>query len=106
MTKQQDMVFSPEGSASPEIDPGGIMKTKLGLAMALLLGVIIFTLQNTEMISIRFLFWQFSLSRALMLFLVLGIGILLGFLLGSYRRNAPTNDADFSQWKDDAGRNV
>ncbi|MBU4262804.1 MAG: LapA family protein [Proteobacteria bacterium] len=106
MTNSRTWFFSVEGSASPEIDPGGIMKKKLGLAMALLLGVIIFTLQNTEMISIRFLFWQFSLSRALMLFLVLGIGILLGFLLGSYRRNALTNDADFSQWKDDTGRDA
>jgi len=79
------------------------MKTKLGLAMALLLGVVIFTLQNTEMISIRFLFWQFSLSRALMLFLVLGIGVLLGFLLGTYRSNGSAKDADFPQWKDNAG---
>lgn len=79
------------------------MKTKLGLAMALLLTVVIFTLQNTDMISIHFLFWQFSLSQALMLFLVLGIGVLLGFLLGSYRRNGSSDDADFPQWKDKAG---
>jgi putative membrane protein len=106
MTKQHDMFFSGEGNTSPETDPGGIMKTKLSLAMALLLTVVIFTLQNTEMISIQFLFWQFSLSRALMLFLVLGIGVLLGFLLGTYRRNGNSNNADFPQWKDDAGRDT
>lgn len=82
------------------------MKTKLSLAMALLLTVVIFTLQNTEMISIRFLFWQFSLSRALMLFLVLGVGILLGFLLGTYRGNGYGGNADLTQWKDDAGRDT
>ncbi|MEW6519750.1 MAG: LapA family protein [Thermodesulfobacteriota bacterium] len=80
------------------------MKKRLGLAMALLLGVVVFTLQNTEMITIRFLFWQFSLSRALMLFLVLGIGVLLGFLLGTYRGNSPAGDDGFPQWKDDSGR--
>ncbi|MCK9295881.1 MAG: LapA family protein [Desulfobulbaceae bacterium] len=82
------------------------MKTKLGLVMALLLTVVVFTLQNTEMISIRFLFWQFSLSQALMLFLVLGIGVLLGFLLGTYRRNGPGSDAGFPPWKDDSGRDA
>lgn len=82
------------------------MKTKLSLAMALLLTVVIFTLQNTEMISIHFLFWQFSLSQALMLFLVLGIGVLLGFLLGTYRRDDSSSDADFPQWKDNAGRDA
>jgi uncharacterized integral membrane protein len=76
---------------------------KLSLFMALLLAVVVFTLQNTESISIRFLFWQFSLSRALMLFLVLGIGILLGFLLGSIRTDAARKDDDLPQWKDDAG---
>ena len=76
---------------------------KLSLFMALLLAVVVFTLQNTESISIRFLFWQFSLSRALMLFLVLGIGILLGFLLGSIRTDANRKIPGLSQWKDDAG---
>jgi len=74
--------------------------------MALLLTVVVFTLQNTEMISIRFLFWQFSLSLALMLFLVLGIGVLLGFLLGTYRRNEPADNAGFPQWKDESGRDA
>ncbi len=82
------------------------MKTKLSLVMVLLLAVIIFTLQNTEMISIRFLFWDFSLSRALMLFLVLAIGILLGFLLGTYRGSGYGNDPGFPQWKDNDRRDV
>jgi uncharacterized integral membrane protein len=83
-------------------DSGGGMK-KLGLFMALLLVVVVFTLQNTESITIRFLFWQFSLSQALMLFLVLGIGILLGFLLGSLRTGAAGKNNDPARWKDDAG---
>ncbi|OKY76817.1 MAG: hypothetical protein BM485_01755 [Desulfobulbaceae bacterium DB1] len=61
------------------------MKARLGLLMALLLGVIIFTLQNTETMNIRFFFWQLSLSRALLLFLVFGIGILIGYLLATFQ---------------------
>ena len=82
------------------------MEKKLGLVMALLLGVVVFTLQNTEMTSIHFLFWQFSLSRALMLFLVFGIGVLLGFLLCTFRKNASVKDDGFPQLKDENGRDV
>ncbi len=72
------------------------MKTKLSLIIALLLTVIIFTLQNTETVSIQFLFWQFSLSRALMLFLMLAIGIVLGFFLCAMqnRHNADDTPTD------------
>jgi uncharacterized integral membrane protein len=65
------------------------MRMKMAGGMALLLLVVVFTLQNTEVIPIRFLFWDISLSRALMLFLVLAIGILIGFMAGrSSRVNA------------------
>lgn len=67
------------------------MRLKMILGMALLLLVVIFTLQNTEVIAIRFLFWDLSLSRALMLFLVLAVGILIGFLAGA-GRSRPGND--------------
>ncbi|OIP50774.1 MAG: hypothetical protein COX17_10935 [Deltaproteobacteria bacterium CG23_combo_of_CG06-09_8_20_14_all_60_8] len=61
------------------------MRVKIATGMALLLLVVIFTLQNTELIVIQFLFWHFSLSRALMLFLVLAVGILIGFMAGRSR---------------------
>ncbi|MFZ5764014.1 MAG: lipopolysaccharide assembly protein LapA domain-containing protein [Thermodesulfobacteriota bacterium] len=59
------------------------MNAKLGLFVALLLGVVVFTLQNTESVDIRFFFWQLSLSRALLIFLVFAIGILFGYLLAT-----------------------
>jgi len=49
----------------------------------LLLGVVLFTLQNTEQVQVHFLFWQFSASRALMLFIVLAIGFFSGWLTKS-----------------------
>jgi uncharacterized integral membrane protein len=62
------------------------MNAKVVFSMVLLFIVVFFTLQNTEIVSMRFFFWEFSLSRALMFFLILGVGILTGYVLGSYAR--------------------
>ncbi len=43
--------------------------------------VLIFVVQNTEVVEFRFLLWTLSMSRALMLFGVLAIGIVAGWLL-------------------------
>ena len=61
------------------------MKFKLSLSFLLLLLVVIFTLQNTEVVTIKFLMWDMEISRALLIFLLLGIGIIIGAFLGSYR---------------------
>lgn len=50
-----------------------------GLAVALPL---ILILQNTSVVTLRFLFWEFSLSQVILLPLVLGLGLLIGFVLG------------------------
>jgi len=62
------------------------MKLKVALGTILLLLVVIFTLQNSDMVTIKFLFWSFELSRALMIFLVLTAGILIGVFLGNLPR--------------------
>ncbi|PIQ95387.1 MAG: hypothetical protein COV67_15180 [Nitrospinae bacterium CG11_big_fil_rev_8_21_14_0_20_56_8] len=56
---------------------------KFYFGLTLLFLVVIFTLQNTEVVPISFLFWNFEVSRALMIFIVLGIGILVGWFLGT-----------------------
>ena len=43
--------------------------------------VLIFVVQNTQVVEFRFLVWTISMSRALMLFGALAIGILAGWLL-------------------------
>jgi uncharacterized integral membrane protein len=62
------------------------MNVKVVFSMVLLFIVVFFTLQNTEVVAMRFFFWEFSLSRALMFFLILGVGILTGYVLGAYSR--------------------
>ncbi len=43
--------------------------------------VVIFVLQNTQVVEVRFLFWTVSMSRALMLFGTLAIGLVGGWLM-------------------------
>jgi uncharacterized integral membrane protein len=42
---------------------------------------VIFVLQNTEVVEIRLLFWTLSMSRVLIILLLLAIGMLVGWLL-------------------------
>jgi uncharacterized integral membrane protein len=44
---------------------------------------IVFTLQNTAAVTVEFLAWSVTLSRALLVFLLVVVGTLLGWLLRS-----------------------
>ena len=62
------------------------LKLIAGLVLAGL--VVVFAIQNAEPVEFRFLTWSFALSRALMMFTLLAIGMLLGWMLhalSSYR---------------------
>jgi uncharacterized integral membrane protein len=61
---------------------------RLILSIVLLVLVGIFALQNTVAVEVRFLFWGFSLPRSLLIFVLLAVGILVGwFLRAVVRRN-------------------
>lgn len=45
---------------------------------------IIFITQNAPVVDVRFLFWNVSMSRALLIFFLLIIGFALGWFLHSY----------------------
>ncbi len=57
------------------------VKAAIIVALVLLVGV--FALQNTAVVDIRFFVWGFSLPRSLLVFVLLGIGFLLGLLAAS-----------------------
>ena len=59
---------------------------KLVSALALLGLLVVFSIQNAELLQVNFLLWSFEMRRALILFLVLAIGIILGWVLHSFRR--------------------
>ena len=51
---------------------------KVYAGLGLLILVVLFTLQNTETVPISFLFWEFRISRALMIIMIFVIGVLVG----------------------------
>jgi len=62
------------------------IKLIAGLILASL--IVLFAVQNAEPVEFRFLLWTFALSRALMMFILLAIGVLLGWglhALSTYR---------------------
>ena len=50
------------------------------LFIGLIAVVMIFVIQNTQVVEFQFLVWTFSVSRALMLFGTLAIGFVAGWL--------------------------
>jgi len=43
---------------------------------------LIFVIQNTQVVEIKFLFWKMSLSRVILLLGTLFIGVLVGLIIG------------------------
>lgn len=60
------------------------MHLKLILTLALIGLVVLFVVQNTAVVDIRFLFWKAAMSRALLIFFVLAVGIIIGWLWRGY----------------------
>lgn len=49
--------------------------------MFLLFLVIVFTIQNYAAVTLKFLFWSISTSQAILVFVCLFVGIIIGALL-------------------------
>ncbi|MDH3514008.1 MAG: lipopolysaccharide assembly protein LapA domain-containing protein [Gammaproteobacteria bacterium] len=60
------------------------MSFRLILTLLLSLVVAVFIIQNTAVVEIRFLFWTVSMSRALLILVLLAIGVALSWLLQGY----------------------
>jgi uncharacterized integral membrane protein len=60
------------------------MSFYLMLVLALAGFAVIFIVQNVAAVDVNFLLWTLSLSRALLIFLTMSIGFLLGWFLHSY----------------------
>ena len=63
------------------------MNAKLLLVLILAGLLVLFIIQNVAVVEIQFLFWSTSISRALLMFIVFGIGILTGWFLKSIMRS-------------------
>ena len=50
------------------------------VASLILVGlVVIFVVQNMEILTVQFLLWSFEIRRSFLIFIVLGIGIMVGW---------------------------
>lgn len=63
------------------------MKIRISLILVFAVLIVIFTLQNTEVVSIKLWFWQVQTSRALIIIASVAIGSFFGMLLPPLRRN-------------------
>lgn len=57
------------------------MKVKLAITLVLLLLVLLFAVQNSAIIELKFLFWVVEFPRSLLIFLTLLIGVVVGWFL-------------------------
>ncbi len=62
------------------------MKVKLAVAIVLAAFLLIFALQNFQVVELRFLVWKLEMSRALMILGVFGGGVAVGSLVSNIRR--------------------
>ena len=46
--------------------------------------VVLFIIQNVAVVEIKFLFWSIQMSRSLLMFLLLAIGMVMGWFLHGY----------------------
>ena len=62
------------------------MKTKLGISIVLALLAFTFITQNTETVKVAFLAWSVEMSLVLLVFIMLGAGVIIGWSLNGYLR--------------------
>jgi uncharacterized integral membrane protein len=61
------------------------MKTKVIFIVLLIILLIIFVLQNTEIIKVDFFFWDLNIPGALLLFVCFALGLIIGLIIPSSR---------------------
>jgi len=67
------------------------MKMKWILVTAILVLLAVFALQNYQAVQIKFLVWSFDSSSAIIIFVSLALGVLIGLLM-SIRKKLPNNN--------------
>ena len=57
------------------------MNWKFILVLILFILAVIFTIQNYEVVEITFLFWSFNMSRAIIIFSSILVGLVIGMVI-------------------------
>ena len=45
---------------------------------------VLFIIQNVAVVEIQFLFWSIQMSRSLLIFILLAVGMIIGWVLRAY----------------------
>jgi uncharacterized integral membrane protein len=56
------------------------MKPKTIIVVILIVLALVIILQNTEVVTLRFLFWDLSMSRVILIPLLMLVGFVLGYI--------------------------
>ena len=62
------------------------MKIKLIMSLILAFLAFIFIIQNTVPVQVTFLLWSIEMSRVVLLLIMLGAGMIIGWVMCSYLR--------------------
>jgi uncharacterized integral membrane protein len=60
------------------------MSYKLIFILILTCFAVIFIIQNVDVVEIRFLLWSMQMSRSLLMFFLVAIGLIIGWFLNSF----------------------
>lgn len=64
------------------------MKTVKSIVLVILLAlVLIFAVQNMEIVQVKFLTWSVAMPRSLLVMVLLLIGFVLGWIVSSFRHS-------------------
>ena len=63
------------------------MNAKLILVLVLTGATVLFIIQNVAVVEIQFLFWSIQMSRSLLMFFLLAVGMLIGWFLHAWLRH-------------------
>ena len=73
------------------------MKYKLIIGIVLLCLIIVLIVQNATVVEIKLFFWTIAMSRVILMFIILAIGIIIGWLLKHYHLHRKKVKAENSQ---------
>ncbi|WJJ96952.1 LapA family protein [Algibacter luteus] len=65
------------------------MQLKTIIAVIFAIIIVVFSLQNAEVIDVKFLFWKLTLSRVLVILGSFSIGVLVGILVSMKKNLMP-----------------
>jgi len=62
------------------------MKFKIVILIFFAIGLVVFALQNTEIVQIQLWFWKIQTPRALLILLCFSAGVIIGFIVPSPKK--------------------